>query len=104
MLAIVEALQADLALQQGHLSAAVYWAKQNDPPPPLSPMTQFYAPHVILARVWLAKNTPTSREKAMALLVELKSFLQSTHNMAHLIATLALLALSHQMNGDKNGV
>ncbi len=102
MLVILQAFQAELAWRQKQLYKAVQWAQQFAAPPPLSPMTHFYAPPMTLVKVWLAENSAASLEKAAGLLAQLKGFLQDTHNSVFLIETLALQALSQQMAGDES--
>jgi LuxR family maltose regulon positive regulatory protein len=64
-------------------------------------MTQFYAPHMTLIKVWLAENTSASREKAARLLAQLEEFSKSTHNTVYQIETLALKAKHYQLDGDE---
>jgi LuxR family maltose regulon positive regulatory protein len=101
MLPVMQAFQAELAVRQGQLTSASQWANRIISLLPLMPMPYFYAPHKTLAKVLLAENTPASLEKAAALLVELKGFLEFTHNDVHLIETLALLALYHEMKEEQ---
>jgi LuxR family maltose regulon positive regulatory protein len=101
LLPVLYAFQADLSLRRGQLNAASQWASRLDPLPPLSPMTQLYAPHMTLVKVCLAENTASSREKAAGLLAQLKEFLESTHNTVFLIETLALQAMLYQIDGDE---
>lgn len=101
LLLLMKAFQAELALQQGQLSIALQWAAQFDSPPPLLPMYHFYAPHFTLVNIWLAENTSDSRKKAADLLVEIKTFLEFTHNAIFMIDTLALQAVMYQADGDE---
>ncbi len=100
-LLIVLALQAEIALMQDHLPAASQWARKLDPVPPMIPMTWFLAPHLTLVKVWLAQNTPASRDQARALLSQLEEYLENIHNTRFLIETLALRALLDQAIGDQ---
>jgi LuxR family maltose regulon positive regulatory protein len=100
-LPMVQALQAEIALRQGNLSAASQWADKLDPMPPFSPIWEFLAPHLTLIKVWLAQNTPASYEKAGQLLASLSEYLTETHNTRFLIDTLALQALLADVNGDQ---
>jgi len=97
----MKAFQAELALQQGQLSTALQWAAQFESPPPLSPMYRLYVPHFTLVNIWLVDNTPDGRKKAANLLAEIKTFLESTHNIIFLIDTLALQAVLYEMDGDE---
>ena len=101
LLPTILALQAEMALKQGRLSAASQWAENFDPVPPLAPMPYFMAPHLTLVKVWLAQNTSDSQRKAAQLLNQLDEYLASTHNTRFLIDTLALQALLEHANGDQ---
>lgn len=100
-LAEAQAFQAEVALMQGKLSIASRWAAQFDPVPPLSPAYGFFSPHLTLAKVWLAQNTPASRGQAADLLSRLQAFFTSTHNVRFSIETLALQALLSSAEGDE---
>jgi len=101
-LRIIRALQAEVALRQGNLSAASQWAEKLDPVPPLTPVWGFFAPHLTLVKVWLAQGTPASRDKATVLLRQIQEYLENTHNSRFLIETLALKALSAEAAGDSS--
>ena len=94
------ALDAELALAQGRSAAASQWAEKLEPVPPLVPMFAFLAPHLTLVKVWLAQDTPASREKAAALISQAQEYLENTHNTRFLIETLALQALLDQAAGN----
>jgi LuxR family maltose regulon positive regulatory protein len=96
-----QAFQAELALMQGQIATAGQWAAQLDPLPPLSPVYGIFSPHLTLVKVWLAQNTPASREQAGDLLGRLETFLASIHNSRYLIETLALQALLSSAEGDE---
>jgi LuxR family maltose regulon positive regulatory protein len=102
LLPAVLALQAELALMQGHISVASQWAEKLDPIPPLAPMYWFLAPHLTLAKVWLAQDTPASRAKAAKLIKHLQEYLEGTHNTRFLIETLATQALLEYTSGDQS--
>jgi LuxR family maltose regulon positive regulatory protein len=97
------AFQAELALMQGRVATAGQWAAQLDPVPPLSPAYGIFSPHLTLVKVWLAQNTPTSREQAGDLLDRLQTFFASIHNSRFFIETLALQALLRSAEGDPTG-
>ena len=99
-LPVVLALQAELALMQGHLPVASQWAKKLDPPP-LMPMYGFLAPHLTLVKVWLAQNTPANQDNAAKLLKHLGEYLEDSHSTRFLIETLALQALLDQALGNQ---
>jgi LuxR family maltose regulon positive regulatory protein len=88
-----QAFQAELALMRGKIATAGQWAAQLDPVPPLSPVYGIFSPHLTLVKIWLAQNTPASREQAGDLLGRLQTFFASIHNIRFLIETLALQAL-----------
>jgi LuxR family maltose regulon positive regulatory protein len=99
-LPILQALQTEVALRQGNLSAAGQWANKLDPLPPFTPDWGFFAPHLTLVKVWLAQNTPDSRDKAADLLNRIQEFYENTHNARFLIETLALKAWLQEASGD----
>jgi len=100
-LPMILALQVEVELMQGHLSAASQWAEKLDPVPPLAPMPWFLAPHLTLVKVWLAQNSPDSQGKAAKLLNQLEEYLAGIHNTRFLIETLALRALLDDLTGDQ---
>jgi LuxR family maltose regulon positive regulatory protein len=94
-LAIAKAFQAELALRQGRLAEAVYWAEHN--PMPLSvPLPLFYRPPITLARILVAQGTPASRQHAAQVLAELFRCSTASHHQSVVIEVLALQALLHQ--------
>ena len=101
LLPVVEALQAELALRQGRLSAAIQWAKRQPELPPLVPMFRPYEPIFTLIKIWLKQNTQTSRRRAAALTTQLIDYLRSTHNPRWLIDAIALQALQWANKGDE---
>jgi LuxR family maltose regulon positive regulatory protein len=100
LIPVVEALQAELALRQGRLGAALRWAKRQPEQPPLVPMFRPYEPHFTLIKIWLKQNTRASRRRAAALTPQLIDYLRSTHNPLRLIDALALQALQLSSTGD----
>jgi LuxR family maltose regulon positive regulatory protein len=100
LLPIAEAFQAELALRQGRLGAAIRWAKRQPEVPLLVPMFRPYEPHFTLIKIWRQQNTPKSRRQATALTTRLIDYLQSIHNTRHLIDALALQALQLADTGD----
>jgi len=101
LLPIVEAFQAELAMRQGRLNAAVRWANRQPAVPSLVPMFRPYEPHFTLIKIWQKQNTQTSRRRAAALTTHLIDYLRSTHNTRHLIDALALQALQLADTGAK---
>jgi LuxR family maltose regulon positive regulatory protein len=101
-LPILQALQAEVALRQGNLSAAGKWAEKLDPLPPFTPNWGFSAPHLTLVKVWLVQNTPDSRDKAANLVNRIQEYYENIHNTRFLIETLVLKALLHDATGDSS--
>jgi LuxR family maltose regulon positive regulatory protein len=101
LLPVALAFQAELALMQGQIAAAGHQAGRFDPVPPLSPMYGLFSPHLTLVKVWLAQNTPASRDRAADLLSRVRAFCESTHTTRFLIEALALQALLHDVEGDE---
>jgi LuxR family maltose regulon positive regulatory protein len=100
LLPIVEAFQAELALRQGRIGAALRWAKLQPELPPLVPMFRPYEPHFTLIKIWLKQNTQASRCRAAPLIAHLIDYLRSTHNTRCLIDALALHSLQLADTGD----
>jgi len=101
LLPIAEAFQAEIALRQGRIASAQLWAERLPTPPPMVPFYRNYAPHLTLAKVWLAQNTPASHSKAGKLLAELYDFLVTIHNTQFTIEVLTLQALLAQVQGER---
>ncbi|MEZ4769591.1 MAG: hypothetical protein R2844_14315 [Caldilineales bacterium] len=100
LLSVIEALQAELALRQGRVSVAWQWADRFVTVPPLRPEFRFLAPHLTLAKVWLADDTGAGQARAAGLLAQLRTFFESTHNSRFLIEVLALQALQQRAPGQ----
>ncbi|HQC80928.1 MAG TPA: LuxR C-terminal-related transcriptional regulator [Accumulibacter sp.] len=98
-----QACQADLALRQGRREEALEWARNFDPGPVRFVYRFFSAPHLTLARVWIAEGSSASREQAGRLLQLLEIELTGRHNLRFLIEVLALQALLNQTQGDEPG-
>jgi LuxR family maltose regulon positive regulatory protein len=101
LLPVVEAFQAELSLNQGHITQADRWAKQYNPLP-LMLMHRFYVPQLTLVKVWLAQDTETSREQAADLLTRLQAFIKRTHSTRYLIEVLALQAMLDDAQGHQS--
>lgn len=101
MLALIEAAQADLAWRQGNIAAADRWASRFADIPVMTPMTQLCRPIVTLAKIRLARNTPSKREHVGALLDRLETYSAATCNTSVLIEVLALQALRHATQRDE---
>ena len=100
LLLLANALQADLALRQGRIAEASHWAKQYAQEPLLL-MHTFYVPQLTLVKCFLAQKTAVAREQATELLVQLRDFVERTHNTRFLIEVMALQALLHNAQGDE---
>jgi LuxR family maltose regulon positive regulatory protein len=100
LLPIAEAFQAELALRQGRLGAAIRWAKRQPEVPLLVPMFRPYEPYFTLIKIWRQQNRPQIRRQATALTTRLIDYLQSIHNTRHLVDALALQALQLVDTGD----
>ena len=101
LLEICMAFQAELALRQGRIAEADFWAR-NYNPEPLIPAARFYTPQLTLARILLAKGTADSQKKAHKLLSRLHDFFISIHSTNVLIDILILQALLHNARGDES--
>lgn len=95
-----EAFDAEIALRQGEMAAALNWADSYDPEP-LTPMYASYSPVMTLAKVLVLEDGEKSRERADGLLNRLIDYLTRTHNRRFLIEALALRAMLLDATGDE---
>ena len=100
LLPLAEAFRAELAAMQGDLGTANSWASRIGFHVPTSLMALFYAPQLTLPKIFLAQNTPASREQAAAALSRLYDLVTTTHNTRFTIEVLALQALLLDAQGD----
>jgi len=101
LLEICQAFQADLALRQGHVAEAVFWAR-NYTPKPLAPAYRFYTPHSTLPKVLLARRTAKSLSESDTLLSRIYDYYVPIHSTRVLIDVLVLQALVHAAQGDES--
>jgi LuxR family maltose regulon positive regulatory protein len=99
MIALSEALAAELAIRQGSMADALKWASQYEPEP-LVPVYCFFAPPLCLAKILVLDDTAASRKRAQALLPRLEDYFSGIHNKRFLIETLALRALLSDKTGN----
>jgi ATP/maltotriose-dependent transcriptional regulator MalT len=96
-----QACQADLALRQGRSDAAREWARNFDPGPVQFVYRFSNAPHLTLARVWIAEGSVDSHEQAARLLQLLETEMMARHNVRFLIEVVALQALLRHLQGEE---
>ncbi len=101
ILRISRAFEAELALRQGHLTAAFQWLEKYQAKPFVPPF-RFYMPQLTAVKILLAQNTSDSRPQAADLLDQLHDYLESIHNNRFRIDVLALQALLHHARGDES--
>jgi LuxR family maltose regulon positive regulatory protein len=101
LMPVIQAFQAEIALRQGRIAMASRWAANLGPIPPLAPMVGFFSPYLTLVKVWLAQDTPASRQQAVDLLDESREFVETTHNARFLIEVLALQAVLQDRRGER---
>jgi LuxR family maltose regulon positive regulatory protein len=94
-----KAFQAELALRQGRLAEARFWADHTDVSLTL-PMPFFYNPSLTYVRIRLAESTGHSRQQARQMLRELYLHNTATHNTVMVIQILALQVLLDQAEGN----
>ncbi len=95
------ACRAELALRQGQLALASAWAASFDPGPLHFAYHFSSAPHLTLAKVWIAEGSSEGREQAARLLQLLERELAARHNIRFLIEVLALQSLLQYGLGDE---
>ena len=93
LLQITEAFQADLALSQGDTETASSWADKADTRRPPYVQGFLYGSQLTLPRVYLAQDTPASKQKAAEILSRLLGLAYATHNTRLLIEVLCLQAI-----------
>jgi LuxR family maltose regulon positive regulatory protein len=100
VLKIARAFQAELALRQGRLAEASYWAEQFVAKPFML-MYRFYIPQFTLVKVLIAQDTEDSRQQAVDLLEQLYDFVTFSHSRRFQIDVLALQALLYDSQGEE---
>jgi LuxR family maltose regulon positive regulatory protein len=97
---MTRAFQAELALRRGHLPEASQWLEHCGPfrrvPVPFG-----FVPHLVLAGLLLAQNTPASRRQAQELLADMDDYFGSIHYTVIRIRVLALQAILYRVDGDE---
>lgn len=92
LLELCQTFQAELWLRQGDLANAIAWLR-NHTPKPLAPAFRFYAPHLTLPKIWIARRAADSLAEAGAYLSRANDYYSSIHNTGNLIDILALQAI-----------
>lgn len=91
-LTYAQAVQAEIALRQGQIAAALRWARQFNPGEAPAGY-RFSAPALTAAKVFLQSGTDVDLQQANELLSDLRTLFESSHNHRFLIETLALQAM-----------
>ena len=94
------ALRARLWLMRGELESAARWADDFATPVPEQAWPWHDPPHLIKARILLARGTAADVQLALELLAALGEVAQHSHNMRLLIEILALRALALDASGQ----
>lgn len=95
---MAKAFQAELALRQGRLAEAGYWAEHTNVPF-AHPMPFYYRPPLTQARIFIAQNTSAGRQRAGQGLSDLYDYVTSIHYTSVVIEVLTAQALLHQAEG-----
>jgi len=96
----MQAFQAELALRQGRLTAAVRWVESFEVSTPQMAYG-FFLPEMTAVKVMLRQGTPEALQQAESLLDDFLPFFESTHNISCTLEVLALQALLHAARGDE---
>ncbi len=96
-----QAYEADLALRQGRIAAALEWAQRFNVEP-LEANVRFQEPRFSLAKILIAEGGTTNLERAAALLQRMEAFVTRIHSTRLLIEALALKALLCDAQGDES--
>jgi LuxR family maltose regulon positive regulatory protein len=99
LVGVADAFEAEFALRTGRLAAAVAWTKHYDPEPITSSYT-FFSPPMVLAKILVVADTPSSRDRATAILDRLVDYFTAVHNNRFLIEALALRAMLRDAIGE----
>jgi LuxR family maltose regulon positive regulatory protein len=94
------AFQAELALRQGRLAEASYWAAHSGSFQAV-PQPYFFVSSDVLAMILLAQDTPASRQQARELLTQMNSYYSSIHYATLRIRVLALQARLYSAEGSE---
>jgi len=101
LLEICQTFKADMALRQGHVAEADFWAR-NYTPKPLAQSYRFYTPHLTLPKVLMDRQTAKSLSKSDMFLSQIYDYYVPIHNTRVLIDVLGLQSLVHFAQGDES--
>ena len=96
-----QALCAFVALLRGQRDEAQRWAAAYDRSQPMAPMSMFYAPALVLARILLDAVTPQTVAAAEAWIDHIYQFSRETYNVRVQCEMLAMHALLHEAKGAR---
>jgi LuxR family transcriptional regulator, maltose regulon positive regulatory protein len=96
LLFTARAFQAELALRQGQLDTASYWAASINGSALPKTMPFFYQAQLTQPKVWLAEKSPSSLRQAEAELLRLHDIAAMTHNIPCQIKVSAMQSLLYQ--------
>jgi len=99
LIELSDALNAELALRQGHLAQAMKWVREYDGQR-LTPMYSFMAPQMVFAKLLVLADTDVTRGEAQPYLDRLVEYLASIHNTHFLAEALAVRALLREATGQ----
>jgi LuxR family maltose regulon positive regulatory protein len=100
LVGLAEAYESELALRNGRLATAMEWADRCDPEP-LTSTYGFFSPTIVLAKILVVADSPSSRGRATALLDRLVDYLTTVNNRRFLIEALALRAMLREALGNR---
>jgi LuxR family maltose regulon positive regulatory protein len=100
LVGFAEAFESELALRNGRLAMAMEWADRCDPEP-LTSTYGFFSPAIVLAKILVVADSPSSRSRATALLDRLVGYLTMVNNRRFLIEALALRAMLREALGKR---
>lgn len=95
------ALRAFVALLRGQRDEAQRWAAAYDRSQPMAPMSMFYAPSLVLARILLDAVTPQIVAEAEAWIKHIYQFSCETYNVRVQSEMLAMHALLQEKSGSR---
>lgn len=99
---MAKAFRAELAARQGRMAEACAWIPQAGAISLQQEYVGFYAPQLALPKIRLLEHDRTARQHAAAYLAKLRAALEVRHNRRFRIEVLALQAVLHEQEGDRD--
>jgi len=99
MIKMISLAKAEMEFRKGEIEKA-FQLTQNINSLPLRPVTNFFAPQLIKAKIWIYYKIPSCNEEASVLLDETESYLLKVNNTRFLIDLYALKSIYNFDTGN----